>query len=100
MRRRPGINLKAENFDRLEAALNEEIRASYTEEDFEQRIYVSEEISEPFSEKFAHDAGGLMEPYGVGHRRPQFSHSGGGLARRGRSNICLRTSPSKANISS
>lgn len=67
-----GINLKAENFDRLEAALNEEIRASYTEEDFEQRIYVSEEISEPFSEKFAHELA-AMEPYGVGHRRPQFS---------------------------
>ncbi len=71
-----GINLTEENFDKLEAALNEEIRSSYTEEDFEQRIYVSEEIVEPFSEKFAHELA-AMEPYGVGHRRPMFCISAG-----------------------
>lgn len=76
-----GINLAEENFDKLEAALNEEIRRSYTEEDFEQRIYVSEEISEPFPEKFARELN-AMEPYGVGHRRPLFSICAGACSAR------------------
>ncbi|MBQ8885717.1 MAG: single-stranded-DNA-specific exonuclease RecJ [Clostridia bacterium] len=67
-----GINIKAENFDKLEAALNAEIAKTYAAADFERRIYVSEEIEEPFSEKFAHELM-RMEPYGVGHRRPLFS---------------------------
>lgn len=67
-----GINITVENFDLLEEALNREIGGSYTAADFERRIYVSEEIEEPFSEKFAHELS-RMEPYGVGHRRPLFS---------------------------
>jgi len=39
-----GVNLTEENFDKLEAALNAEIARTYTEDAFEQRIYVSEEI--------------------------------------------------------
>lgn len=66
-----GINLKEENFDKLEAALGAEIARTHTAEDFEQRICVSEEISEPFPEKFARELE-AMEPYGVGHRRPLF----------------------------
>ncbi len=76
-----GINLKEENFDKLEAALNEEIGKTYTEEDFEQRIYISEEIAEPFSEKFAHELD-AMEPYGVGHRRPLFCIRAGACSAR------------------
>ena len=71
-----GINIKAENFARLEEALNEEIGAMYTQESFEQRLYVSEEICAPFPEKFAKELA-MMEPYGVGHRRPQFVISAG-----------------------
>lgn len=67
-----GINLKAENFDKLEKALGEEIGRTHPAEDFEQRICVSEEIDGPFSGKFAHELEAL-EPYGVGHRRPLFA---------------------------
>jgi len=71
-----GINIKAENFDALEQALNEEIGASYTESDFEQCLFVAEEITARFPEKFAKELV-MMEPYGVGHKRPQFCISAG-----------------------
>ena len=66
-----GINIRFENFDALEAALNEEIGKTYTPKDFEQLIPVSEEIKGPFSEKFARELM-AMEPYGIGHKRPLF----------------------------
>ncbi|MBQ7369573.1 MAG: single-stranded-DNA-specific exonuclease RecJ [Clostridia bacterium] len=66
-----GINIRVENFDKLESALNQEIGEKYTAKDFEQKIYVSEEITSPFSEKFARELV-AMEPYGVGHRSPLF----------------------------
>ncbi|MBQ8295091.1 MAG: single-stranded-DNA-specific exonuclease RecJ [Clostridia bacterium] len=74
-----GINIRFENFDVLERALNEEIARAYTGADFEQAIPVSEEIDAPFSEKFARELM-AMEPYGVGHRRPLFSISAGACA--------------------
>ena len=76
-----GINIRAENFDALERALNEEIAKTYTSEDFEQRIYVSEEIQQPFSEKFAREIA-AMEPFGVGHRRPLFCIKAGACTAR------------------
>ena len=69
-----GVNLRVDNFDNLEKALDNEIGNTYTEEDFEQKIYISEEIEERFPEKFARELM-AMEPYGVGHRRPLFSIS-------------------------
>ncbi len=66
-----GINVRPENFERLEKALNEELSRAYTAEDFEQTIYYSEEITSPISEKFAHELMAI-EPCGVGHRRPLF----------------------------
>ena len=71
-----GINIRVDKFDDLEKALNEEIGNTYTAEDFEQRIPISEEIDAPFSEKFARELV-KMEPYGVGHRKPLFSISAG-----------------------
>ncbi len=71
-----GINIRIEQFDALERALNEEIGTTYTPVDFEQIIPVSEEITSPVSEKFAKELA-KMEPYGVGHRRPLFSISAG-----------------------
>jgi single-stranded-DNA-specific exonuclease len=76
-----GINIKFENFDQLENALNEEIGRTYTQRDFEQIIPVSEEISSRFSEKFARELM-AMEPYGVGHRKPLFSISAGACTAR------------------
>jgi single-stranded-DNA-specific exonuclease len=71
-----GINIKVENFAALEDALNEEIAKTYTAEDFEQTLYVAEEIVSRFPEKFAKELA-MMEPYGVGHKRPQFCISAG-----------------------
>ncbi len=67
-----GINIRVEEFENLERALNEEIGSAYTSEDFEQVIPVSEELNAPVSEKFAKELA-KMEPYGVGHRKPLFS---------------------------
>ncbi|MBO4939560.1 MAG: single-stranded-DNA-specific exonuclease RecJ [Clostridia bacterium] len=67
-----GINITVDNFDALERALNEEIEKTYSLEDFEQVVPICEEITSPFSEKFARELM-AMEPYGVGHRRPLFS---------------------------
>lgn len=71
-----GINIRFENFDALERALNEEIARTYTLADFAQTVPVSEEITAHFPEKFAKELV-AMEPYGVGHRRPLFSISAG-----------------------
>ena len=71
-----GVNLRQENFDKLEAALNAEIGGAYAREDFEPKIYISEEITSRFPEKFARELA-AMEPYGVGHRRPLFMLSTG-----------------------
>ncbi len=76
-----GINLRVENFDKLEKALDEEIGRSYTPEDFEQVLYVSEEITAPFSDKFVREIV-AMEPFGVGHRKPLFSLSAGACTAR------------------
>ena len=74
-----GINVKVENFAALERALDEEIGRTYTKTDFENKIYISEEITAPFPEKFAHEIL-AMEPYGVGHRKPLFSIAAGACA--------------------
>ena len=66
-----GVNVRVEDFEKLEKALGEEIAKTYTEQDFEQRIPVAEEITSHFPEKFARELT-MLEPYGVGHRRPQF----------------------------
>ncbi|MBR6703303.1 MAG: single-stranded-DNA-specific exonuclease RecJ [Clostridia bacterium] len=66
-----GVNLRIENFEKLENALNQEIGNNYQREDFEPKIYVSEEINARFPEKLAREIV-RMEPFGVGHRRPLF----------------------------
>lgn len=67
-----GVNVRADKFDDLERALDEEIKKHYSPADFEQRIYVSEIIDEPFDDRFIRELV-AMEPYGVGHRRPMFA---------------------------
>ncbi len=69
-----GINVRVEQFDGLEAALDKEIGEKYTQEDFAQNVYVCEEIQSAIPEKFAKEIM-MMEPYGVGHRRPLFTLS-------------------------
>ena len=67
-----GINVRIENFEKLERSLNEEIGKTYEPSDFEQNVYVSERITQPFSAQFARELMAI-EPCGVGHRRPLFS---------------------------
>lgn len=67
-----GVNLKAENFDALEKALDKEIAAHYTGKDFVKCIPVAAEMTEGFSSKFIRELT-MLEPYGVGHRKPLFS---------------------------
>ena len=76
-----GVNVRLDNFEGLERALNEEIGAAYTQDDFEQKVYISEEITDTFPEKFAKELM-AMEPYGVGHRRPLFVISAGACTAR------------------
>ncbi len=76
-----GINVRVDKFDELEAALNEEIGKTYSASDFEQKVYISEEINDVFPEKFARELM-QMEPYGVGHRRPLFYISAGACTAR------------------
>ena len=76
-----GVNVRVDNFENLERALNQEIGARYTAKDFEQRVYISEEITSSFPEKFARELM-AMEPYGVGHRRPLFAISAGACVAR------------------
>ncbi len=67
-----GINIRYECFDALERALDEEIGKTYTAEDFEQTVLVSEPLSAPVERRFAQELS-LLEPYGVGHKKPLFS---------------------------
>lgn len=76
-----GINLKVENFDALEKKLDEELSRSYAPSTFEQRIFVSGEITSPVSEKLAKEMDEL-EPYGVGHRKPLFALTAGACTAR------------------
>ena len=67
-----GVNLKAENFDALETALDKELGEHYSREDFIPRIAVAEKLSGAFSPKLVRELV-AMEPYGVGHKKPLFS---------------------------
>ncbi len=76
-----GINIRCDKFEELERALNEEIGGNYTQEDFEEIIPISEEITSAVDEKFARELA-KMEPYGVGHRKPLFSITAGACTAR------------------
>ena len=76
-----GINIRFENFDKLENALNEDVGRLYAPQDFEQIVPICERIDSVFPEKFANELM-AMEPYGVGHRRPLFSISAGACTAR------------------
>ena len=73
-----GVNVRAENFFRLEEALDRYIGEKYTPEDFIPKLYVSEEITSEFSTQLAHELNAL-EPYGVGHKKPLFFLTAGAL---------------------
>ena len=66
-----GVNIKVENFDRLEEELNAYLSANYSPADFEHAVYISGKLERGYSERFAHELE-MLEPFGVGNRRPMF----------------------------
>lgn len=71
-----GVNISEKNFPLLEDALNKYIGDTYSPEDFIPKIVISEEITSPFSAKFARELN-MLEPYGVGFKKPMFSMKAG-----------------------
>jgi len=66
-----GVNLKNDNFELLYNALDAYIGENYTAGDFVPTIYINGVLSASYSERFAKELE-MLEPYGVGNRRPLF----------------------------
>ncbi len=66
-----GVNVSEENFEKLREALDGYLREHYSRDEFEPSIPVCEEIEGAFPHKLAEELE-LLEPYGVGNRRPLF----------------------------
>ena len=66
-----GVNIEIENFDKLEEGLNAYLSANYSPADFEHTVYISGKLERGYSERFVRELE-MLEPYGVGNRRPMF----------------------------
>lgn len=66
-----GVNVTLENFENLYNALEEFMSENYTEEDFVPTVYYNGILDREYSAKFVKELE-LLEPYGVGNRRPMF----------------------------
>ena len=66
-----GVNVDESNFASLKAALNAYLEERYPADAFTPTLYVSGELTSPVSPKFAHELE-LLEPFGVGFKRPLF----------------------------
>ncbi len=66
-----GVNIEIENFEKLEEQLNKYLSEKYSPFDFEHTVYISGKLERCYSERFAHELE-MLEPFGVGNRRPMF----------------------------
>jgi len=73
-----GVNVRADEFEHLKRALDEYLAAHYQREDFLPSLCVSGEIDGAFPDQLAREIN-LLEPFGVGNRRPMFAMQAGKL---------------------
>ena len=66
-----GVNIEIKNFEKLEEGLNKFLTENYSPADFEHTVYTSGTLERGYSERFARELE-MLEPYGVGNRRPLF----------------------------
>ncbi len=66
-----GVNLSAGNLPELEKRLDEYLHENYSAQAFTPTYYINGEYTAPLSAKLVKELE-LLEPFGVGNRRPQF----------------------------
>lgn len=66
-----GVNIKSQNFENLKKALEDYLCDNYNADDFIPTIFTCGTLSKEYSARFARELQ-LLEPYGVGNKRPVF----------------------------